>query len=199
MTQLIVMVDEQSHHIPVQLWHTALFPSRKRSSDPSDGHSVADPLGVLSTQQAVQQTAVPGVRSDEEPGTRISMPRETKHGPRTDEAMARETGNLSTNAVSRAEGRLQEPAVEGEPAPESGARPGPALSGVSEDEAEIRRQLLHELAGASFPATRNDLLRFIGPDERGPTEARLRMLPPDLKFDSAEHLLTALGGMSTGR
>jgi hypothetical protein len=113
--------------------------------------------------------------------------------------MKREVGgNLSTGAVSRGEGRLQEPVVDGEPKPEPGARPGPALSGVSEDEAEIRRQMLHELQRASFPATRNDLLRAIGPDQRGPIEARLRMLPPDLVFDSPEHVLTALGGMLTG-
>jgi hypothetical protein len=71
----------------------------------------ADPLGVLSTQPTLPQTATPGVRSDDEAGTRVPMPRETKDGPRSDEGMARETGNLSSNAVSRGEGRVQEPAV----------------------------------------------------------------------------------------
>src|SRR4030088_668905 len=83
-----------------------------------------------------------------------------------------------------------------ETGPEADVRMGSPLSGASEDERAIRKELVDRIAGASFPATRNELLRHVGPDDRGPIAARLRMLPPDHHFASPEDVLAALGGMS---
>jgi hypothetical protein len=80
---------------------------------------------------------------------------------------------------------------------ESDVRVGSPITGASEEERVIRKELLDRIADASFPATRNDLLRHVGPDDRGPIEARLRMLPPDHHFGSPEDVVAALGGMST--
>jgi hypothetical protein len=81
--------------------------------------------------------------------------------------------------------------------PEADVRVGSPISGASEDERAVRKELLDRIANASFPATRNDLLRHVGPDERGSIEARLRMLPPDHHFASPDDVVAALGGMST--
>jgi Protein of unknown function (DUF2795) len=81
--------------------------------------------------------------------------------------------------------------------PEAEVRMGSPISGASEEERAVRKELINQIVGASFPATRNDLLRHVGPDDRGPIEARLRMLPPDHRFASPEDVVAALGGMST--
>jgi hypothetical protein len=80
---------------------------------------------------------------------------------------------------------------------ETDVRMGSPISGASEEERVIRKELLDRIVEASFPATRNDLLRHVGPDDRGPIAARLRMLPPDHHFASPEDVVAALGGMST--
>jgi hypothetical protein len=75
-------------------------------------------------------------------------------------------------------------------------RPASA-AGASADELELRRELGRRLADASFPATRNDLLRYLGPDQRGMVESRLRMFPPDHSFASVDEVLNSFGGLST--
>jgi hypothetical protein len=75
-------------------------------------------------------------------------------------------------------------------------RPATAV-GMSADEIELRRELSRRIADASFPATRNDLLRYMGPDQRGVVESRLRMFPPDHSFASVGEVLNAFGGLST--
>jgi hypothetical protein len=81
--------------------------------------------------------------------------------------------------------------------PENDVRMGSPSSGASEEERAVRKELLDRIVGASFPATRNDLLRHVGPDDRGPVEARLRMLAPDHHFASPQDVVAALGGMAT--
>jgi hypothetical protein len=62
-------------------------------------------------------------------------------------------------------------------------------------ERSLRHELLGRLQGAPFPATRNDLLRHIGPDQRGQLAAHLRGLPPDLVFDDPVAVVEAFGGI----
>jgi hypothetical protein len=88
--------------------------------------------------------------------------------------------------------------VDNDPISQKEVRPAPIEAGASDDEVQLRRDLLDHIASASFPATRNDLLRHVGPDGRGLVESRLRMLPPDKQFDSPEQVLSAFGGMATG-
>jgi hypothetical protein len=90
-----------------------------------------------------------------------------------------------------------ETATDAATGPETDVRMGSPISGASEEERAVRKELLDRIADASFPATRNDLLRHVGPDDRGPEQARLRMLPPDHHFASPEDVVAALGGMST--
>jgi hypothetical protein len=51
------------------------------------------------------------------------------------------------------------------------------------------------VADAHYPATRNDLLRHIGPDERGQVHAHLRALPPELVFHSPDEVASAFGAI----
>ncbi len=53
------------------------------------------------------------------------------------------------------------------------------------------------MADATYPATRNSLLRHLGPDGRGPVQAHLRALPPDLVFSNAEEVAWAFGGITS--
>lgn len=67
---------------------------------------------------------------------------------------------------------------------------------MGEGEYQLRCELRERIVDAAYPATRNDLLRHVGPDERGPLEARLRMLPAEQRFDSVDEVMGSLGGMS---
>ncbi|MGH8979860.1 MAG: hypothetical protein ACRDWE_02405 [Acidimicrobiales bacterium] len=121
----------------------------------------------------------------------------TLHGSRLDDQMADEAARLT--GTEDATGLPQDGAedVPGEPAPPSlGARPSPP-DDVTEGprEREVREEIRRLLADASYPAMRNDLLRHIGPDERGPLQAHLRALPPDLVFSSSEEVASAFGGI----
>ena len=78
----------------------------------------------------------------------------------------------------------------------AGARPAP-IDDVTEGsrERQVRRELRARLEDAPFPATRNDLLRHIGPDQRGVLDAHLRALPADLVFADVASVATAFGGI----
>lgn len=90
-----------------------------------------------------------------------------------------------------------EDGIPGEPAPPAqGARPSPPDDVTEgEREREIRREIRDRLMDAHFPANRNDLLRHVGADERGPLQAHLRSLPPDIVFSSADEVATAFGAI----
>lgn len=122
----------------------------------------------------------------------------TKHGSRADERLAAEAaGGEEPGGPTQLDQPLGDPALPGEqPPPEAGARPAP-VDDVTEGARErtVRHEVLEQLAGAPFPATRNDLLRYLGPDRRGAVAAHLRALPPDLTFDDAASVATAFGGI----
>lgn len=122
----------------------------------------------------------------------------TKHGPRADDQLAAESSaGEEPGGPSSLDEPLGDPSLAGEEAPPTaGARPAPVDDATEgERERAIRHDLLEQLRGASFPANRNDLLRAIGPDRRGPLAAHLRSLPPDLTFEDAESVATAFGGV----
>lgn len=123
------------------------------------------------------------------PGAEPLVHESTKHGAQTDDRLAAGDVRFESDAGT--------PDVPGEPAtPELRARPSP-VDDVSEGpmERELRAEILRLVSDAHFPATRNDLLRHIGPDERGPAQGHLRALPPDLVFSSPEEVATAFGGI----
>jgi hypothetical protein len=127
------------------------------------------------------------------------MPRETtKHGARADDRLAAEASDgTELGGPTRLDQPLGDPSLPGEqPPPEPGARPAPVDDATEgRRELSVRQEALERLAGAPFPATRNDLLRYIGPDHRGALAAHLRALPPDLTFEDAGSVATAFGGI----
>lgn len=131
------------------------------------------------------------------------MPRDTtKHDPRLDDQLKAETRALTTGAPVEGhsrQDRLQEAPADDEPGFEPATRPGPTSAAtLTAEEARIRRTLAGALAGATYPATRNDLIRHLGdPDGRDDLTARLRMLPADRTFADATDAMRALGGMAT--
>jgi hypothetical protein len=140
------------------------------------------------------------------------MARETtKHGPRTDQALqddlrrhrgeAEEGFSTDGQATEPDEATLRADGdVPGEPwPPEVRVRPDPPddpTAGTSE--LRVRQAVLEAVADAGYPATREDLLRHVGPDERGPIQAHLRSLPAGLVFESPEAVASAFGGIRSG-
>lgn len=123
----------------------------------------------------------------------------TLHGARLDEEMADEAARRTGTEDATGLPPKGEDDLPGEPAPQAlSARPSPA-DDVTEGprERELREEIRQLLTGMTFPATRNDLLRRIGPDERGPLQAHLRSLPSDLVFSSPEEVASAFGGVSS--
>jgi hypothetical protein len=121
----------------------------------------------------------------------------TKHGRLLDEVMAEESSRLTARADATGLPDEGDDDLPGEPAPPAeGARPSP-VDDVTEGEHErrVRREVRDRLADAHFPADRNELLRHVGPDDRGAVQAHLRSLPPDIVFSSAEEVATAFGGI----
>lgn len=113
----------------------------------------------------------------------------TKHGAQTDDRLAAGGVRFQSDPGTSA--------IPGEPgSPELRARPS-AVDDVSEGpmERERREEILRRVGDATFPSTRNDLLRHVGPDDRGQVQAHLRALPPDLVFSSPEEVATAFGGI----
>lgn len=125
----------------------------------------------------------------EEPPADPIVRESTKHGAQTDDRLSGGEVRLDPDPGTST--------LPGEPGtPELGARPS-AVRDVSEGPLERhRREEIRELVrDARFPATRNDLLRHVGPDGRGPVQAHLRALPPDLVFSSPDEVATAFGGI----
>lgn len=123
----------------------------------------------------------------------------TLHGPRMDEDMAEEAARRTGTEDATGLPLEGEDDLPGEPAPPTlSARPSPP-DDVTEGprERQLRAEIRRLLADASYPATRNDLLRHVGPDERGPVQAHLRALPADLVFSNAEEVASAFGGITS--
>lgn len=131
-----------------------------------------------------------------------------KHGPKLDDALVGEQRVHRGDAEEgfSADGTAWEPPdpapghydeVPGEPAPPSaGARPDAETDPTAgHGELEVRRIVRRAIADAAYPATRNDLLRHVGPDDRGRVQGHLRALPHDLTFASPDEVMAAFGGM----
>lgn len=111
--------------------------------------------------------------------------------------MAEESARLTAREDATGLPTEGEDDIPGEPAPPAnGARPSPVDDATEGSrELAVRHQLVEQLAGASFPADRNELLRHVGPDGRGAVRAHLRSLSPDIVFSSAEEVAGAFGGV----
>lgn len=123
----------------------------------------------------------------------------TLHGPRMDDEMAEEAARRAGTEDATGLPLEGDDGLPGEPAPPIlGARPSPP-DDVTEGprERKLREEIRRLLVDVSYPATRNDLLRHIGPDERGPLHAHLRALPADLVFSSSEEVASAFGGITS--
>lgn len=120
-----------------------------------------------------------------------------KHGPRMDESLAELSKRLTGQADATGLDAEGDETIPGEPAPPSrGARPSPVDDPTEGPMERARRDEIRELlAAAPFPADRNDLLRYLGPDERGPVQAHLRALPPDIVFGGPDEVVAAFGGI----
>lgn len=127
-------------------------------------------------------------------GYRLTVPRDTTHGPRVDERLAQE-------AAGQARGDDPSPvqALDGHP---GGAErdTGTRLSAVDDPaagaaEAAVRRELQDRLSDIEYPATRNDLLRHVGGDERGQLQAHLRSLPAETTFPDVGSVVRSFGAI----
>lgn len=119
-----------------------------------------------------------------------------KHSPRVDEAMAGDVASLTHGAP--VESRSQESRLQEDPAVDGGNRPGaddPSGLGISPSDADRRAELARYLAGAAFPADRDELLAVAEGDFAPPRLVQeLRRLPFDEEFESFQAVWTALGG-----
>lgn len=89
----------------------------------------------------------------------------------------------------------------GELLPPTGhVRPGPPDDPtLSDGERRLRHELHDAVADARYPASREDLLAHVGPDQRGAVQARLRSLPNGAMFSSADEVARAFGDVETSR
>ncbi len=126
-----------------------------------------------------------------------TMDRESnKHSPRMDEALAHEVDSL-THGGAAEESRAQEGRLQEDPAVAPGRRFDEALPGMELTDAELekRAELSAHLAGARFPARRDDLIAA-AEDDHAPDEVMqaLDQLPADRAFETVQAVWQALGG-----
>lgn len=124
------------------------------------------------------------------------MDRESnKHSPRVDDAMAHDVDSLVHGAPeeSRAqEWRLQEDPGVGPREPSDEPLPGVDMSDA---DIEARAHLSRYLAGARFPARREDLVAAAEDDHApGAVLEALSDLPPDEAYENVQAVWQALGG-----
>ncbi len=127
------------------------------------------------------------------------MERESdKHSPRIDDAMAHDLDSLLRGAPG--ESRAQESRLQEDPDVGPGRRfnldDGRGLA-ISDDEADQRADLARHLAGATFPAGRDELVAAAQADyaPESMVEA-LRGLPEDGAFANVQGVWEAMGGDS---
>lgn len=132
-----------------------------------------------------------------EPVTREITRESDKHGPRMDDQLAELSERLTGQADATGLDAEGDASIPGEPAPPTTrARPSPVHDPTEGPVERARREEIRGLlSGAHFPADRNDLLRYLGPDERGPVQAHLRALPPDIVFGGPDEVVAAFGGI----
>lgn len=123
-----------------------------------------------------------------------------KHGPRQDEALAKEVEGLtrSGHGTRAEEWKDPEPSADGEPdvdrAP-NGTLTGGTPEGMTPEDVEGRSELAAALGRAAFPGDRQALLDAAA--EASATDRvleRLRDLPEGQQFANVDEAWTALGG-----
>ncbi len=124
------------------------------------------------------------------------MDRESnKHSPRVDDAMAHDVDSLLHGVPE--ESRAQEERLQEDPAVGPGRRFDDPLPGVDITDAEVekRAELSRHVAGAHFPARRDELLAAAEADH-APDDLMqaLGELPPDQEYGTAQAVWRALGG-----
>jgi len=117
----------------------------------------------------------------------------SKHGPRLDDELARETESLGRGAPI--ESRVEEEREKegpGEDERDVDVRTGPA-SRLGADEVEARRELSRHLRPAAFPADRERLVAEAEENAApAPVVEALRRLPDDTEFRTAHEVWIGL-------
>lgn len=124
------------------------------------------------------------------------MERETtKHGPRLDDELKRETRSLEQGAPLEAraeEWREHEPPADDER--DADARPG-VPGGLGADDVEARREVSRHLRPSVFPADRARLLEEAeGQNAPEPVREALRRLPDGITYATVHEVWAALEG-----
>jgi hypothetical protein len=127
------------------------------------------------------------------------MERGTKHGFRTDDAMAAETEALTRGAPLEPrveEWREAEPAGEDQPVPDAVLTGDPyPPNGLPHDAVELRSELGKRLRISAFPAAREGLV-VVAAEENAPAWVLelLRRLPEGMTFANVQDVWETLGG-----
>ena len=124
----------------------------------------------------------------------------TKHGPRLDDALARETRSLEQGAPI--EPRVDESREHEGPADldrDVDARTGPAGS-LGADEVEARRELSRHLRPSAFPADRDRLVaEAVAQHAPVPVVEAVRSLPTGVEYATVHEVWSALHGATDVR
>lgn len=127
------------------------------------------------------------------------MERSSKHGPRQDEALARETQGLlkGEHATRAEEWRSSEPPGEDQPdatlAPDASTSVG-TPEGMTPADVELRAEIAQVLGRSVYPADRDALVATAeGNQAPDAVLERLRGLPAQDTFASLAEVVTALG------
>lgn len=127
------------------------------------------------------------------------MERNTTHGFRIDDAMAKETASLTKGAPIESrveEWREAEPSGEDQPVAD-GILNGDARAagGMGHDELELRSELAKRLRKSAFPANRQTLEEIAREEQApGPILDLLRRLPDGRTYENTQDVWTTLGG-----
>lgn len=124
----------------------------------------------------------------------------TKHGPRLDEALARETRSLEQGAPIESrveEGREHEGPGDFDPDVDARTAPPGALGA---DDVEARRELSRHLRPSVFPADRDQLVaEAVGEHAPVPVLEALRELRPGVEYATVHEVWSALNGATDVR
>jgi hypothetical protein len=131
------------------------------------------------------------------------MERNSKHGPRMDDAMSGETESLRRGAPVESrieEWREAEPSGEDQPTPDSILTGETVDTPVAHDELELRSELARRLRTSAFPADK-DTLENVAREEQAPGHILdlLRRLPSGQLFENTADVWRALGGSVENR
>ncbi|GAA3393464.1 DUF2795 domain-containing protein [Cryptosporangium minutisporangium] len=127
------------------------------------------------------------------------MERSDKHGPRQDEAMARETEGLVRSGHSGRTEEWRDPEPSGEDQPEADFAPNGTLTGgvpegLTPEGVEGRSELAAHLGKEIYPARRDQLIdRLVENNAPARLVSAVRDLPADAEYQNAGEVASALG------